>query len=148
MTPVTLRKAVAADADICARILADWIIETPWMPRLHTLAEDSAYIGVKIQNGWVTMAATPEAVGFLTLEGDYISSLYVAPGARRSGVGKALLNHAKERANSLSLWTFQANMQARRFYMREGFTETQRTEDENEEKMPDVEYVWSSEGAS
>lgn len=142
MSNTTLRKAQISDADTCANILRAWIVETPWMPTLHTEAEDSAYIAVKIKNGWVTLAQAPHIVGFLTLENDYVSSLYVAPDARRLGIGKRLLDNAKKNSSQLSLWTFQANIQARRFYMREDFSEARRTQDDNEEKMPDVEFVW------
>ncbi|MHA3915266.1 GNAT family N-acetyltransferase [Halovulum sp. GXIMD14793] len=142
---VRLRPARPVDADPCARILADWIAETPWMPRLHTPTEDINFMLVKIRTHRVTIAESDDVLGFLTLETDYVSALYVSSAARSQGIGKRLLDDAKSRAPRLSLWTFQANMPARRFYLREGFEEARRTEDDNEEKMPDVEYVWSTE---
>ena len=43
----------------------------------------------------------------------------------------------------LSLWTFQVNGAARRFYERHGFTEVERTDgSHNDEHEPDVRYVW------
>ncbi|MCF8469656.1 MAG: hypothetical protein K9G30_02600 [Parvibaculum sp.] len=42
-----------------------------------------------------------------------------------------------------SLWTFQANLGARRFYERHGLNEARRTGGtENEEKLPDILYEW------
>jgi putative acetyltransferase len=46
----------------------------------------------------------------------------------------------------LSLWTFQANEGARRFYAREGFAEVRMTEGDNEEGLPDVLLEWVRDG--
>ena len=56
-----------------------------------------------------------------------------------AGIGAALIAAAKAaRPEGLLLWTFVANEGARRFYAREGFVESGRTEGENEEGLPDV----------
>jgi hypothetical protein len=45
--------------------------------------------------------------------------------------------------DGLQLWTFWANGPARRFYLRHGFTEVERTDGSgNEEHEPDVRYTW------
>ena len=45
--------------------------------------------------------------------------------------------------DGLQLWTFQADGPARRFYLRHGFTEVERTDGSgNEEHEPDVRYTW------
>ncbi|GHD97675.1 hypothetical protein GCM10010339_00960 [Streptomyces alanosinicus] len=51
---------------------------------------------------------------------------------------------AKERSpGGLSLWTFQVNKPAHRFYERHGFTAVESTDGSgNEEREPDVRYVW------
>ena len=46
------------------------------------------------------------------------------------------------RGDRLELWTFQANHGALRFYVREGFTEGQRTDCANDEGLADVNLVW------
>ena len=68
--------------------------------------------------------------GFLALDGEgYVAGLYLAPEARGRGIGAALLAAAKAaRPEGLSLWAFLANEGARRFYAREGFVESGRTE--------------------
>lgn len=44
----------------------------------------------------------------------------------------------------LRLWTFQANAQAQRFYEKHGFQIERKTDGrDNEEKQPDVLYVWA-----
>ena len=52
---------------------------------------------------------------------------------------------AKERRpDGFTLWTFQQNEGARRFYERHGLTAIEFTEGErNEEQMPDVRYAWN-----
>lgn len=140
-----LRAATDRDAPPCAAILRDWILETDWFPDIHSMAQDTAFISGKIAKGEVTVAmgAGGTLAGFLALEDDYVSCLYVARDSRRQGVGKRLLDLAKQTRPRLSLWTFQANLAAQRFYLREGFAETQRTDGaENEEKLPDIEYHW------
>ncbi|CAM5520328.1 hypothetical protein STENM327S_03280 [Streptomyces tendae] len=68
----------------------------------------------------------------------------LAPERRGRGLGDRFVALAKERrAGGLSLWTFQVNAPARRFYERHGFTPVQWTDGErNEEREPDVRYVW------
>ncbi len=69
-----------------------------------------------------------------------VTALYVAvPG---QGIGKAFLDFAKTGRDSLELWTFVANTDARRFYRREGFTEIRQTEGDNEEGLPDILLRW------
>ena len=81
--------------------------------------------------------------GFLSRQAQDIQALYLAPTARGQGVGRELLGLAKEHSDSLGLWTFQANMRARRFYTQNGFIEDQMTDGQgNDEKLPDVHMSW------
>ncbi len=140
---MTLRPAQPDDAAACAAILQEWIEETPWFPRLHPPAADVRFIAAKIAANQVTVAgARPR--GFLALEETYISCLYIARPYRGAGLGAAFLDYAKSQTSELRLWTFQANTRAQAFYLREGFVEGQRTEGDNEEKLPDVEFVWTA----
>jgi hypothetical protein len=41
-----------------------------------------------------------------------------------------------------SLWTFQANLGARRFYERHGCRQVRRTDGDNEENLPDILYEY------
>ncbi|MBE1296324.1 GNAT family N-acetyltransferase [Phycobacter azelaicus] len=149
MTP-TLRPARSTDAGQMGEILHRFTRETTWMPDLYTGAEAIAFCGVMIDRGWVTVAETDQGiVGFLARDGAEICSLYLAAEACGQGIGKRLLDAAKgevsraDQAPRLSLWTFQANKGAQRFYRREGFTEVRRSDGtRNEEGLPDIEYVW------
>jgi GNAT superfamily N-acetyltransferase len=139
----TLRPGLSTDAKPLAAILREWIDETPWFRSPHPPASDPLFTLRKIRDGVVTVADTGEPAGFLALEGNYISCLYVAARHRGAGLGRQLLDDAKDRRAALRLWTFQANDRARAFYRREGFAEVQFTDgSENEEGLPDVELRW------
>lgn len=144
---LTLRQARAADASICVRIMNDWATETPWFPGLGDAQKNDSFLRQKVDDGFVILAQTPRVAGFMMLEEDYLNCLYVAESYRRAGIGKKLIDHAKTQSGVIRLWTFQANVAAQRFYLREGFHETRRTDGDNEEKLPDIEFVWQPEQA-
>ena len=83
-------------------------------------------------------------VGLLVLDNEWIDQLYVEPGHTGRGIGADLVAVAKrERPTVLRLWTFEANVGARRFYERHGFVATGFTAGDNEEGAPDVRYEWA-----
>jgi GNAT superfamily N-acetyltransferase len=83
-------------------------------------------------------------VAVLVLKDEWIDQLYVEPGHTGRGIGGQLMAVAKrERPSALRLWTFEANVRARRFYERHGFVSTGSTAGDNEEGAPDVRYEWS-----
>ena len=84
--------------------------------------------------------------GFVVLGERTLDHLYVEPERTGSGIGTALLDHAKARRPAgFTLWTFQANDGARRFYERHGLEPVLLTDGEdNEERCPDVLYRWRS----
>ncbi|MEL6292571.1 MAG: GNAT family N-acetyltransferase [Pseudomonadota bacterium] len=84
--------------------------------------------------------------GFLARDGEAIHALYIAPAAQGQGIGSALLQQAQAASPRLSLWTFQANTGAQRFYKRHGFDEVLRTSGTgNDEKLPDIRMFWQRE---
>ena len=113
-------------------------------PAIHSDEGIRAYVTdvlVPLRETWV--AVEHGVMGRLVFDDDYIDQLYVDPGHQRRGVGAALLEHAKrQRPSGLQLWTFQSNADARRFYERHGFVAVEETEDDNEERAPDVRYTW------
>lgn len=132
------------DAAGMAQALGGWISATPWMPKLHTPAEELWFCGDLIETCDVWVIRRPGVVGFLARQDLEIAALYLAPSARGQGYGKALLTQAKADRDQLELWTFQANTRAISFYLREGFTEVKRTMGEgNQEKLPDVRLLWT-----
>jgi ribosomal protein S18 acetylase RimI-like enzyme len=142
---VWLRPARPLDAGRIGRILQAFAEEAPWMLRLHSGAEAIACCGEMIDRGWVTVAGTGAKVdGFLACDDGYIHALYVAPGQRGRGLGARLIRAAQGGSESLSLWTFEANSGARRFYKRHGFAEEGRGAGMgNDECLPDIRYRWT-----
>ena len=139
-----LRSATPLDAGQTGWILHRFAAVTPWMPALHSEAEAISFCGEMIDRGWVTVAGRGRDVhGFLARDGQQVHALYVAPEACGQGIGKALLDAAKVGQLRLQLQTFQANDGARRFYRREGFAETARSDGaHNDEGLPDITFEW------
>lgn len=138
------RKAEQGDAKAMAAILHGWIVDTPWMPVLHTLADTEAFCGhlTKAAECWVAEKAG-RVSGFLVRVKDWVTALYLAPEARGRGMGATLLAQAKAGCDALQLWCFQSNERARRFYERQGFVAEEFTDGAgNDEKLPDVRLVW------
>lgn len=140
--PMTdLRLATANDAPAIAKIMQDWLDETPWIPDLHTLDETIGFCRNVLIGKYQTTVFGSPPTGFISIEPDNsIAALYVAPTGQ--GTGSALLDHAKANHDSLGLWVFQANTNAIRFYQRHSFTETRRTDGDNAEKLPDIRMEW------
>ena len=81
--------------------------------------------------------------GMIAFRDDWIEQLYVLPEVQGRGVGSELLQVAKRACERLQLWTFQRNLKARRFYEARGFALVEETDGtRNEEKEPDVRYLW------
>jgi GNAT superfamily N-acetyltransferase len=83
-------------------------------------------------------------IGVLVIEDQWIDQLYVVPDRTGQGVGSRLIVVAKQqRPSGLELWSFEANVRARRFYESHGFVATGSTPGDNEEGAPDVRFEWS-----
>lgn len=61
------------------------------------------------------------ARGFVGLTDGRVDGLFVSAAARSKGIGKALLDHVKDKNDALSLRVYKKNDRAMRFYIREGF---------------------------
>lgn len=145
MSGVHLRAARSTDAGKVGGILSEFIDTTPWMPRIHTRAEDIGFAGQMIERGWVTVALRHGQVsGFAARDGAEINALYIAADARRTGIGSALMAALKEDPDHLSLWTFQANAEAQAFYTHHGFEVVEHTDGaRNDEGLPDMRLDWT-----
>lgn len=139
---IKIRAATPADAKTCATILNDWIDTTPWMPRVHPHDDVERHYREFVLPFREVLVAGDPVCGFIAIDSDeaFVTALYVRN--KRQGIGSALLDEAKRHRNALSLWTFQANTAAQRFYLRHGFREICRTEGDNEEELPDILYKW------
>ncbi|WP_330340690.1 GNAT family N-acetyltransferase [Streptomyces sp. NBC_00557] len=149
---ILLRRAVAADAAAAADVyLRSFRAALPTVVRPHTDDEVRAYIRdvvVPLRETWVAQAGDGTVVGLMVLDGELLSQLYLDPEWRGRGIGDRFVALAKERCpGGLTLWTFQVNKPAHRFYERHGFTAVEFTDGSgNEEREPDVRYVWRPRG--
>jgi putative acetyltransferase len=145
---VPIDQATRTDAPAVAAVFGAARDEAmPWLPRLHTAAEDRRFFAGVIEECEVLVVRGPaEIVAFLARKDDLVEHLYVRPESQRAGVGSALLDEAKSRHPAgLQLWVFQRNHGARAFYARHGFVEVRLTDGSaNEEREPDVLMAWSA----
>lgn len=61
-----------------------------------------------------------EIQGFIGLNDEYVEGIFVSDKMQSQGIGKALLNYAKDRRSKLRLNVYQKNTRAISFYQREG----------------------------
>lgn len=140
-----IRLAAHADAEeiaLLVRLTRDTSL--PYLPRLHTPAEDLAYFRDRVPaTSMVRVAEQIDAV--CACCGDWIDHLYARPTCHRQGLGMALLAHAMDGAPALRLWVFQRNSAAIAFYLARGFREIARTDGrDNEEREPDLPMTWTA----
>ena len=69
--------------------------------------------------------------GFIGLNDDFIEGIFVKAEAQSKGIGKQLLDHAKEIKSTLRLNVYQKNKKAIRFYLREEFAIQSESVDDN-----------------
>ena len=118
----------------------------PWLAGLHTPEEDRGYFEGPVFDECTVWGAFDggQMVGMVAFRSGWIDQLYVLPGHQGEGVGTSLLEVAKANETELSVWTFQRNEGARRFYERHGFVAVEETDGSgNEEREPDVGYRWT-----
>ena len=145
---VVVRRATPADAAGAADVwLRSFSAALPGVRRAHSDDEVRGWIRevvVPERETWVADAGGT-VVGVLVLSPGELDQLYLDPAWRGRGLGDRLVALAKERhPGGLSLWTFQVNGPAMRFYERHGFVAVERTDGrDNEEREPDVRYRWS-----
>jgi ribosomal protein S18 acetylase RimI-like enzyme len=144
-----LRRARIEDMPDAAKIhRSAFFTAMPHMPVLHTPEEDLNYYttGIFISSE-VWVAEFDEVVaGFIAFRDGVVQQLYVVPKNQRRGIGSALLSVAKSMSDTLHVWTFQCNDGARRFFEKHGFQAAQETNGaRNEERQPDMMYVWKHE---
>jgi ribosomal protein S18 acetylase RimI-like enzyme len=101
--------------------------------RDHVLKEEHVYV-VEINE---------RPVAFMAMRDDFIDHLYVHPDYQHLGIGKDLLEFARQLSpEHLWLYTLQINLNARAFYEKNGFTAEKFGVSPPPESEPDVEYHW------
>jgi chorismate mutase/ribosomal protein S18 acetylase RimI-like enzyme len=146
---LTLRRAEPEDAEAIADFYTQArVAALPSMPpALHTNEEDRAFFAGQLakpsHEAWLA-ERDGELLGYALIDPVWLDHLFIRADVTGSGVGTVLLDLVKAlRPDGFSLWVFESNTGARRFYARHGFVELERTDGRaNEEKSPDIRMAW------
>jgi GNAT superfamily N-acetyltransferase len=146
---LTLRRAEPGDAEAIADLYTQArVAAVPSMPpALHTNEEDRAFFAGQLakpsHEAWLA-ERDGELLGYALVDPVWLDHLFIRADVTGSGVGTVLLDLVKTlRPDGFSLWVFESNTRARRFYARHGFVELERTDGRaNEEKCPDIRMAW------
>jgi GNAT superfamily N-acetyltransferase len=129
----TLRPATAADRETITTIWHEGWREAHLgrVPAELVSHRDRHHLHqrVPVMLGSTTVATVgPAVVGFVMLHGDEVEQLYVDPSARGTGAAAVLLAHGEavigERYDHAWLAVVDGNTRARRFYGRNGWSDT------------------------
>lgn len=147
MVEIGVRKLALADMDAAARVhRAAFDDRLPWLAGLHTSQEDRQFYRTQVFGACTVWGAEIDGaiVGIVAARPRWLDQLYILPSAQGRGIGSRLLETARADQDSVSLWTFQRNAGARRFYEARGFVAVEETDGSgNEEREPDVLYRWT-----
>lgn len=81
---------------------------------------DMRQIYIPKSETWV-FEKNSEVVGFMSLAGNTLAAIFVSPQCQGMGIGKKLLNKAKEIGKELNLTVYSENKQAVDFYLKNEF---------------------------
>ena len=117
------------------------------VPEPHTVAEQRSYfLSAVVPNNRVLVAqASGCVVGFVAASDERVDQLYVHLDYQAIGIGSRLLQWAKDNSlGRLSLFTFERNDRAQKFYEARGFKLAARGF-EKQWQLPDMRYEWNRE---
>jgi len=111
----------------------------------HFFYEDRDYFRdhMLLENQVFVVESAEVPVAFMAMRAEFIDHLYVHPDFQNRGIGKMLLDYARQLSpGHVWLYTLQINMNARAFYEKNGFTAEKFGVSPPPESEPDVEYHW------
>ena len=145
-----IRRATAADLPACAAIINDYMdAAISWLPRVIDYQAIEVMFGPDLLDRRTVFVAEDggEIAGYLSMDHEtgFIHAIYLRPQARGIGLGKALLDAAKQaRPQGFELTVFEPNSDALRFYMREDLVEIpQGRKEDTPEGVPTLLMRWS-----
>ncbi len=139
--PIPIRRAVPDDVAACAAVANGWIDQTEWLARVHSHEMVVGFVEDGMKNRTIWVAGDP-IDGYLSFnpETNQVGALFCRKTG--AGLGKALMDKAKENVNYLWLTTHVPNINAQRFYAREGFHEVSRFDPEPPETVREIKMEW------
>jgi ribosomal protein S18 acetylase RimI-like enzyme len=142
-----IRAATVDDLPACAEIINDYIDATAWLPRTKSRAEIAGFFAPELLTSRIVLVAEidGEVGAYLSMSREgWVYGLYLAPHARSRGIGRMLIDRAKAvQPTQLELTVFEPNVDARRFYEREGFREVpERRDEDTDEGIPTLLMRW------
>ena len=111
----------------------------------HFFFEDQDYFRHHIlkENKVFVVEGDRRPIAFMAMRHEFVDQLYVHPDYQNRGVGKALLDYARQLSpEHVWLYTLQINVNARAFYEKNGFVAEKFGVSPPPENEPDVEYHW------
>jgi len=139
-----IRRATAEDVEAIARVFDRALATMTYLPVVHTFEENIAWFGAQVSDGEAWVWDDGSVHGYMLLGDAELLHIYLDAEYTGRGIGTQLLELAKERRpGGFTLWTFQQNDGARRFYERHGLHAIELGDGSgNEERVPDVKYEW------
>ena len=117
-----IRELRKADINRVADIWLDTNIKAHYfIPAQYWKSNFELVKGLLLQATVYIYEDNQEIQGFIGLNDEYIEGIFVSAEMQSQGIGKILLNYAKDKRNKLFLNVYQKNTRAISFYKREGF---------------------------
>ena len=147
-----LRTSTSQDTNSVAVVLIQSrSLFLPYAPVAHSESDTRNWIGTSLipGGGVVVWEVEDQVVAFIAMSEDdsksWIDQLYVLPSWTGKGIGHKLLQHAhRVLPKPIHLYTFEQNLNARRFYENHGYKAIKFSDGKNnEENCPDILYVLS-----
>ncbi|MBB1139895.1 N-acetyltransferase [Myroides sp. WP-1] len=109
-----------------ASVLAhDFIAPEYWQEK----KEDMAQIYIPNSETYV-YEKEKHILGFVSLIGNYIAAIFVAPNQQGKGIGKELMQFVKQKKSTLELGVYAKNTNSIAFYKKQGFVVVEEKLDE------------------
>jgi GNAT superfamily N-acetyltransferase len=139
-----IRRATSADVEAIARVFDGALAAMTYLPVVHTHEENVAWFGARVSDHEAWVWDDGDVHGYMLLGEAELLHIYLDADSTGRGIGTQLLELAKaRRPGGFTLWTFQQNAGARRFYERHGLHAIEFGDGSgNEERTPDVKYEW------